>query len=100
MTEEDSSQIWRHPRHPRLPILAQQLPHPGPLIAPANAVRTKRSGYLLEPLGAAAGGGKTVLLVRVDHVAIGDAVHLANASHNLLGGVGVAGVVLHEDVGL
>jgi hypothetical protein len=34
---------------------------------------------------------------RVDHVAIGDAVHVDNDVHNLLGGEGAADVVLHED---
>ena len=40
---------------------------------------------------------KTELLVRVDHVAIGDAVHVGNDVHNLFDGVGAADVVLHED---
>ena len=40
---------------------------------------------------------KTELLVRVDHVAIGDAVHVGNDVYNLFDGVGAADVVLHED---
>src|SRR5947207_3194522 len=48
-------------------------------------------------LRATATRGKTDLLVRMDHVAVGDAVRVGNDVHNLFDREGAADVVLDED---